>query len=63
MAAYWLVNAGGCRTRYEREYSVTVSTRPRSASRGGATGHKAKITIPMAPERSMALRVRAYTAG
>lgn len=58
MAAYWLVNTVGCRTRYARELTLTVSTMPRSTSRGGATGNETNTTSPTAPETSIALRVR-----
>jgi hypothetical protein len=56
IAAYWLVNDGGWRTRYASECRVTVSMNPRSMSRGGATGNVATITIPTNPEISNALR-------
>jgi hypothetical protein len=58
MAAYWLVNMAGCSTRYACDPSVTVSTMPRPASRGGATGKLTNTTMPTAPEISIALRVR-----
>lgn len=57
-AAYWFVSAGGCRARYPREYSVTVSTMVGSTSRGGAIGSAAKKTNPIRPEMNIALRSR-----
>lgn len=55
-AAYWFVRDGGWSARYPREYSVTVSTSPGLASRGGATGNAAKKTNPIRAETSMAFR-------
>jgi len=40
-----------------------VSIRPTSSSRGGATGNRAKITMPIAPETNIAFRVRRKTSG
>lgn len=57
-AAYLFVRAGGCNARYPCEYSVTVSTIPGSASRGGATGKPAKKTNPIRPEMNIAFRSR-----
>jgi hypothetical protein len=57
-AAYWFVRPGGCRVRYAFDCSVTVSTRPSSRSRGGATGTSAKKRKPMAPETKSAFRRR-----
>ena len=44
--------------RYASERSVTVSTRPRSSSRGGATGKSAKKTNPSRPDANIAFRSR-----
>ena len=59
-AAYWFVSAGGCRARYPSEYRVTVSTRPGSENRGGATGTKAKNAKPIRPEMIVASRRTRY---
>jgi hypothetical protein len=59
-AAYLFVRAGGWRARYPFEYSVTVSTTPGSAIRGGATGTPAKKRKPMSPEMNIALRSSTY---
>jgi hypothetical protein len=57
-AAYWFVRPGGCSARYACERCVTVSTRPASSRRGGATGKSAKRTKPIRPDANIASRRR-----
>ena len=57
-AAYWFVSPGGWSARYELDWLVTVSRRPTSKSRGGATGRSAKNRNPIAPDTKNAFRSR-----
>jgi hypothetical protein len=50
MAAYWFVTFSGASVRYQPVCSRIVSTRLGSASRGGATGSRAKKRKPIRPE-------------
>lgn len=63
IAAYSLMNDGGSAFRYPSACSVTVSSRPTGASRGGATGKSAKITSPNPPDSRITVRSRRYSSG
>jgi hypothetical protein len=58
MAAYSFTSEAGSTERYSLASIAIVSTRGREVSRGGATGKKAKISRPMAPDTRPTSRSR-----